>query len=116
MADMTISLSAEQEQFVRGLIASGRYDSASEAVQAALELLEQDEQERLLEKWLRDELTPAEEARLNPDLRKQAEDQMRQLSERAEADVEAGRVCPAEQVRQRLLERLRGPKQARRAS
>lgn len=64
------------------------------------------EQDVLLEKWLRDELTPEEYGRLDPDVRKRAEEQLRRLSERAEADVEEGRVYPAAEVRQRLLGRL----------
>jgi antitoxin ParD1/3/4 len=41
-----ISLTPELEAFVASRVSSGRYQSASEVVQAGLRLLERDEQER----------------------------------------------------------------------
>jgi antitoxin ParD1/3/4 len=43
---MNVSLTPELEAFVDSRVASGRYQSASEVVRAALRLLETEEQER----------------------------------------------------------------------
>jgi antitoxin ParD1/3/4 len=43
---MNVSLTPELESFVDSRVASGRYQSASEVVRAALRLLETEEQER----------------------------------------------------------------------
>jgi antitoxin ParD1/3/4 len=56
-----VSLTDEHEALVQRLIATGRYATASEVVRAALRGLERDEHQRLLEKWLAEGLTPAEE-------------------------------------------------------
>ena len=45
---MNISLTPELEQFVRSTVKSGRYSSASEVIEAALQLLEEREMERLV--------------------------------------------------------------------
>ena len=59
-----VALTEEHEAIVRRLIASGRYSTASEVVRAALRGLERDEHQRLLEKWLAEGLSPAEEQQL----------------------------------------------------
>jgi len=63
-----ISLTPEQAQQVEDRVQSGRYQNASEVVQAGLRLLDQEDQRRLLQKWLLEGLTPDEEDRLNPEL------------------------------------------------
>lgn len=67
-----VSLTAEQNQFVDGLLASGRYGSASEVVRESLRLLEQAERRRLLEKWLTEGLTSDERAKLPANALRQA--------------------------------------------
>lgn len=59
-----VSLTEEHEALVQRLIATGRYSTASEVVRAALRVLERDEHQRLLEKWLGEGLTAEEEAQL----------------------------------------------------
>lgn len=69
---MNVSITPELEQFVQGLVSSGRYHSASEVFRDGLRLLEQIERGRLLEKWLVEGLTPDERAKLPADLLEQA--------------------------------------------
>jgi putative addiction module CopG family antidote len=65
---MNVSVTPELEEFVQGLVASGRYHSASEVFRDGLRLLEQAERRRLLEKLLVEGLTPEEQAQLPQDL------------------------------------------------
>lgn len=64
---MNVSVTPELEQFVQGLVSSGRYHSASEVFRDGLRLLERAECRRLLEKWLTGGLTPEEQATLPAD-------------------------------------------------
>lgn len=59
-----VSLTDEQDALVERLVKSGRYASASEVIRDGLRLLQRDEEARLLDKWLVEGLTPAEEASL----------------------------------------------------
>lgn len=65
---MNVSVTPELEQFVHELVASGRYNSASEVFRDGLRLLEQSERRRLLEKWFTEGLTPDELAKVPPHL------------------------------------------------
>lgn len=57
-----VALTDEQNAFVERLVKSGRYASASEVVRDGLRRLQDDEQARLLSKWLAEGLTPQEQA------------------------------------------------------
>ena len=46
---MNVSLSEEWEDFIAATVGSGRYNSASEVIRAALRLLQDDEHDRRLE-------------------------------------------------------------------
>jgi len=73
---MNVSITPELERFVQGLVASGRYHSASEVFRDGLRLLEQSERRRLLEKWLGEGLAADERARLPAGLLEQARSQI----------------------------------------
>ncbi len=75
-ASVNVSITPELEQFVQGLVASGRYRSASEVFRDGLRLLEEAERQRLLEKWLAEGLTAAEKAKLPPALLQEARSQL----------------------------------------
>lgn len=69
---MNVSVTPELERFVQDLVQSGRYHSASEVFREGLRLLEHAERRRLLEKWLTEGLTAAEQAKLPPELLEEA--------------------------------------------
>lgn len=52
----TVSIPAEQAQYIDALIAEGGYASASEVVRAGLRALQ--ERETIIERWLRSEVAP----------------------------------------------------------
>jgi antitoxin ParD1/3/4 len=72
-----VSLTDEQDALVERLVKSGRYASASEVVRDGLRLLQRDEEARLLDKWLVEGLTPAEEATLPAGLLDRARETIR---------------------------------------
>lgn len=53
----TISLPIETADYIDAKVASGEYASASEVVRDGLRILQ--ERERVLEKWLREQVVPA---------------------------------------------------------
>ena len=53
----TISLPTETADYIDAKVASGEYASASEVVRDGLRILQ--ERERVLEKWLREQVMPA---------------------------------------------------------
>lgn len=71
-----VSLAAKHEAFVQRMLADGRYASASEVVRDGLRLLERQEQQRLLEKWLTEGLTASEQATLPAGLLEKAREQI----------------------------------------
>jgi antitoxin ParD1/3/4 len=67
MSTRNIVLTDEQDAFVQGLVASGRYQNASEALRAGLRLLEQEEGQTLdLRERLRTGLAQAREGERAP--------------------------------------------------
>lgn len=64
---MNVSVTPELEQFVQQLLHTGRYGSASEVIRDGLRLLEAHERNRLMDKWLVQELTQEEAAQLPQD-------------------------------------------------
>jgi len=69
----TFSLTEEQSSFIDRKVASGEYASGSEVVRAGLRGME--EEEAVLEKWLRDEVAPAiEELEAHPELARPADE------------------------------------------
>ncbi len=64
----SVSFTPEQAAFVDACVTSGLYQSVSEVVREGLRLLERQERRRLLEKWLYEDLSEAEKARLDPAL------------------------------------------------
>lgn len=72
-----VSLTDEQDALVERLLKSGRYASASEVIRDGLRLLQRDEEARLLDKWLVEGLTPAEEASLPAGLLDRARETIR---------------------------------------
>ncbi len=104
---MNVSLPSDLEQFVRAQVAAGRYRTASEAVREALRMLEAAEHKRLLEKWLYQGLTDAEEAALPPNLLEQGKTHMKGLIDRGLEDARAGRLEDGDVVMQRLEDELK---------
>ena len=72
-----VSLTDEQHALIERLVKCGRYASASEVVRHGLRLLQEEEEARLLDKWLTQGLTPEEEARLTPGLLERARQTIR---------------------------------------
>lgn len=60
IAKRTISLPAEQAEFIDAKVSSGTYASASEVVRAGLRALQ--ERDAAVERWLREEVAPAYDA------------------------------------------------------
>jgi len=56
----TVSLPADQADYIDGLVASGGYASASEVVRAGLRALK--ERDVFVERWLRDQVVPVYDA------------------------------------------------------
>ena len=59
--ERTFSLPAEQADYIDSQVASGAYASASEVVRAGLRALQ--EHDAVVERWLREEVVPAYDAR-----------------------------------------------------
>jgi antitoxin ParD1/3/4 len=81
---MSITLKPEQEKFIQQQVALGRFNSADEVLESALQLL--DEQYQDYESWI-------EEARVKIDV--------------AKAQFEQGEVLPLETVMTRLQNKFR---------
>lgn len=103
---MNVSLPPAQEEFVRAQVKSGRYRSASEVMRDGLRLLEEAEHRRLLEKWLREDLTEDERASLPDELVERFRNHIRQFVDEGRRDFEQGRTVDGEAFMQQLLDEL----------
>ncbi len=113
MADrqtMNVSLPPAMEHFVRSQVSSGRYRSASEVVRDALRMLEEAEHRRLLEKWIYDDLTPEEEAKLPQELKDKAKQHFTRLVDdgirSGEQDGWVDGPVAIDRIRQKLRARI----------
>lgn len=79
-----------QEQFVREQVAQGRYRTASEVVRHGLRLLEEAEHRRLVEKWIYEDLSDEELARLPPALKARVQEYFKNLVEDGLGSAEEG--------------------------
>ena len=104
---MNVSLPSAMEQFVRAQVESGRYRSASEVLRDGLRLLEEAEQHWLVQKWLVEDLTPAEQAQLPQEVRDRVQAHFAKLIDEARADVAAGNIAEGSEAMQRIESRLR---------
>lgn len=103
-----VSLPPHLDEFVNGLVATGRYQTASEVVRDGLRLLELAEHRRLLEKWVYAGLTPDEASRLPEDLLERASHHVHRLIDTALEEVERGQVTDGPSAMKRLRARLEG--------
>lgn len=103
---MNVSMTPELEQFVQDLVASGRYNSASEVFRDGLRLLEQSERRRLLEKWLTEGLTPDEQAKVPPDLLDKARSSLQTKIQEGLDALDRGDVVDGEEFFARWRARL----------
>lgn len=102
-----VSLPPQQDAFLEGMIASGRYRTASEVVRDALRMLEEAEHRRLLEKWLYGKLSPAEEEQLPSALKERAKAHFEKLLARSMDDVREGRVVDGPTALEQLKAKLK---------
>jgi antitoxin ParD1/3/4 len=101
-----VSLTDEQDALVERLVKSGRYASASEVIRDGLRLLQRDEEARLLDKWLLEGLTPAEEANLPVGLLDRARETIRAKVREGLDEAQRGEFVDGEEFLARWKTRL----------
>lgn len=107
---LNVSLPEAQEQFVRSQVSAGRYRTASEVVRDGLRMLEEAEHRRLVEKWIYEELSDEELARLPEELKQRTRAYIQGLVDEAMKDVNAGRVVDGPSALARMREQLQTQK------
>lgn len=101
---MNVSLTPELEEFVNGMLASGRYQSASEVFRDGLRLLEETERQRILETALVQGITPADGSVVPASLVIRVLEQARvKIREGMEA-AQRGELHDGESVKRELME------------
>ncbi len=105
---LNVSLTPELAGFVDALVQGGQYRSASEVVRAALRLLERDERDRLLDKWLLEgRLSPEEAARLPEGAVERLRQVLRWKIEDGLESLRKGESVPGDEVFAKWEKRLR---------
>ncbi len=101
-----VSLTDDQHALVERLVKSGRYASASEVIRHGLRLLQEQEEARLLDKWLTQGLNPEEEAGLSPGLLDRARETIRAKVREGLDEVRRGEFVDGEEFFARWKNRL----------
>lgn len=109
---LNVSLSSDQERFIRALVATGRYQTASEVVRDGLRLLEEEQHQRLLETWLYEGLSDAEKALLPADTLDRARAAVRKFIEDGRRSGDTHGWVSREDVMKHLAKRQRTRKEA----
>jgi antitoxin ParD1/3/4 len=112
---MNVSLTPELATFVDQLVAGGEFRSASEVVREGLRLLERDTHQRLLERWLLQGLSEAEQRRLPPELLSRARAVIGDKIKEGLDELRRGEGVDGEEFFVRWKRRLRAPAPDRRA-
>lgn len=103
-----VSLPPAQDAFVEAMVASGRYQTVSEVFRDGLRLLEDQEHRRLIERWLRGDLSDAEFESLPDATAKCVMKRFDDLLEPARRQVARGEVRDAFEVIDELRRRYKG--------
>ena len=103
---LNISLTPEQEQFVRAQVASGRFRTASEVMRESLRLLEEAEHQRVLEKWLVGGLSKAEQDALPRGMIATLQARLRDAIGKGIQDAKQGKVVPGPKALSDIRQRL----------
>lgn len=101
-----VSLTDEQNTLIDRLVQSGQYASASEVIRQGLRLLQREEERRLMEKWLREGLTPEEESHLRPAVLQRARKWLHALLQPALDEADRGELIDGEECFARLKQRI----------